>query len=173
MKDPQHHDPIDTLGEAYEKLYEHVADNFHRAEQKTKPLFNKLIQEARDKAVEFNDLTEHEADKVVDWIKRDMTDAANYLAETGHELKDWLGFETALVENKLLDLLIKAADQTTVKLLQIKEKSHPAIAYHTGEVTGPGTLMCDQCNEQLHFHRAGKIPPCPKCHATSFHRNVS
>lgn len=173
MKDPQHHDPIDALGEAYEKLYEYVADNFHHAEKKSKPLFNNLIKEARDKTVEFRELSEHDADKVVDWVKRDMTDAANYLAESGRELRDWLGFETTLVENKLLDLLNKAADQTTVKLLQINKESHSVTTYYTGEVTGPGTLACDQCNEQLLFHRTGKIPPCPKCHATSFHRNVS
>ena len=173
MKDSQHHDPIDALGEAYEKLYEFVADNFHHAEQKSKPLFNKLIKEAREKTVELKQLSEHDADKVVDWVKRDMTDTANYLAETGRELKDWLGFETILVENKLLDLLEKAADQTTVKLLQINDDSLPVTTYHTGEVTGPGTLACDQCNEQLLFHRSGKIPHCPKCHATSFHRKVN
>lgn len=173
MKDSQHHDPIDALGEAYEKLYEYVADNFHRAEQNSKPLFNNLVKEARNKTVELKKLSEHDANKVVDWVKRDMTDAANYLTESGRELKDWLGFETVLVENKLLDLLKKAADQTTVKLLQINEDSHSVTTFHTGEVTGPGTIACDQCSEPLHFHRTGKIPPCPKCHATSFHRKVS
>ncbi|MCK5669240.1 MAG: hypothetical protein KAI15_09155, partial [Gammaproteobacteria bacterium] len=40
----------------------------------------------------------------------------------------------------------------------------------TGEIAGFGTLVCDECGEKLHFHKSGHIPPCPKCHKTSFHR---
>ncbi|MEE9491971.1 MAG: hypothetical protein V3W04_01145, partial [Gammaproteobacteria bacterium] len=42
--------------------------------------------------------------------------------------------------------------------------------YHTGEVTGPGTLHCAECEEILTFHQPGKIPQCPKCHSTTYHR---
>ena len=170
-----HHDSndvIDALGSAYEKLYEHIADNFHQAEHKTEALFHTLAHEAKDKVTELKEISEHDADKVVDWVKRDMAGAAHYLSETGHELKDWLGFETTLVETELLDLLIKAADQTTVKLLQLKGKSQFGIDYHTGEVIGPSTLVCKECGEELQFRRAGKIPPCPKCRATKFRRKL-
>ena len=85
---------------------------------------------------------------------------------------EWLVFETTLLESETLDLLLKAADKTTVKLLQLKKDTQQISTYHTGEITGLGTLVCDQCDEKLHFHKAGKIPPCPKCHATVFHRNV-
>ena len=173
MKDPLHHDPLDALGDAYEKLYEHVAKNLHNAEKKTEPLFHKLIEEVREKAGKFKELSEHDADKIAHWIKRDMTELTNYLSETGHELKDWLGFETSLVENEFLDLLLKAADQTTAKILEIKDRTYLTSTYHTGEIVGPGTLKCDKCMEHLHFHRAGKIPPCPKCHATNFHRSIN
>jgi len=172
MKSPQHHDPIDALGEAYEKMFERAAEHFHNAEEKTGPLLHKLIDEAREKAVELKELSKEDADKLSVYLKRDLDDAADYLSETGHELKDWLGFETTLVESGVFDLLLKAADKTTLQLLKIKEDAQRASVYHTGEITGPGTLVCDQCGEKLHFHKAGKIPPCPKCHATSFHRNI-
>ena len=164
------HDVLDMLGESYEKLYEHVAENLHEAEEKTESVFKKLIHEAKENVVELKKISHDDAEKVADWVQRDMTDAAHYLSETGNELKDWFGFETALVENKLLDLFSKAADPTTVKLLQLREKSKLNTSYHTGEVTGPATLKCDKCGEVLQFRRAGKIPPCPKCHETSFHR---
>lgn len=173
MNDPLHHDPLDALGEAYEKLYEHVAKNLHNAEKKTESLFHKLIQEVREKAIKLKELSEHESDEIAHWIKRDMTDLSTYLSESGHELKDWLGFETTLIENEFLDLLLSAGDKTTAKILQMKDKRYLASTYHTGEIVGPGTLKCDQCEEHLHFHRAGKIPPCPKCHATNFHRSVN
>lgn len=173
MKDPLHHDPLDTLGEAYEKMLERAMNNFHAAEEKSAQLLHKLIDEARDKAIELKELSEEDAEKISTYLKRDINDAARYLSETGHELKDWLGFETALLESEVLDLLLKAADDTTLKLIQLKENAQQATRYHTGEITGLGTLVCDQCSEQLHFHRAGKIPPCPKCHATRFHRHFS
>ena len=164
------HDVLDVFGEAYEKLYEDVAENLHHAEEKTESVFNKLIHEAKDKIIGQKKISVDEADKVAKSVRRDMADSAHYLSETGNELKDWFGFETALVENKLLDIFIKSADQTTVELLQLVEKPKLNSSYHTGEVTGPGTLKCDECDETLQFHRAAKIPPCPKCHGTSFHR---
>ncbi len=170
MTKPTHSDPIDALGAAYEKMYERAAENLHSTEKKSAQLLHKLIDEAKDKAVELKELSEDDAAKLADWLKRDLDDTVNYLSETGLELKDWLGFETALLESAVLDLMLKAADKTTVELLTMKDYARQPHAYHTGEITGPGTLVCDQCSEKLHFHRAGKIPPCPKCHATTFHR---
>ena len=172
MKNSQHHDPIDALGEAYEKMFERAAEHFHNAEEKTGPLLHKLIDDAKEKAIDLKELSREDADKLADYLKRDLGDATDYLSETGHELKDWLGFETSLVESTLLDLMLKAADKTTLQLLKLKEDAKQASIYHTGEITGPGTLVCDQCGEKLHFHKAGKIPPCPKCHASNFHRNT-
>ena len=170
MTQPSHNDPIDTLGAAYEKMYERAAENLHHAKEKTAPLLHKLIDEAKDKAVELEDLSEQDAVKLAGWLKRDLDDAVSYLSETEHDLKDWLGFETTLLESAVFDLLLKAADKTTVSLLAMKENAQQPYTYRTGEITGPGTLVCDQCGEKLHFYRAGKIPPCPKCHATVFHR---
>ncbi|MFV9615212.1 MAG: zinc ribbon-containing protein [Gammaproteobacteria bacterium] len=170
MKKPIHVDPLDALGAAYETMYERVAKNLHNAKEHTGPLLHKFIDEARDKAVELDELTEEDAEKLTDWLKRDLDDAISHIAETDEKLTDWLGFETTLIESALLYLLLETADKTTVELLQLKQNAERPYIYHTGEVTGPGTLICDQCDEVLHFHKAGKIPPCPRCHETQFHR---
>ena len=47
------HDVLDVLGDSYEKLYEHVAENLHHAEEKTESVFNKLVHEAKDKVIEL------------------------------------------------------------------------------------------------------------------------
>ena len=170
MKDPHHQDPIDLLGEVYEKMYESTADNLHKAEEKSGPALHKLIDEAKDEAVKLKKVSAEDGEKLAEWLKRDMDDTIHYLKDSGHELKDWLGFETTLLETGFLDLMLKAADKTTLELMELKERIEKASTYHTGEITGPGTLICDQCGEKLHFHKTGKIPPCPKCHATTFHR---
>ncbi|MES9926605.1 MAG: hypothetical protein ABW158_00685, partial [Candidatus Thiodiazotropha sp. 6PDIVS] len=48
-----------------------------------------------------------------------------------------------------------------------------ASLYHTGEVTGPGTLVCAQCGKEMHFKKTGHIPPCSGCKGTDFQRASS
>ena len=158
MKKPIHVDPLDALGAAYETMYERVAANLHKVKEQTGPLLHKFIDEAKDKAVELDELTEEDAKKLSLWLKRDLDDAISHIAETDANLKDWLGFETTLIESALLYMLLETADKTTVELLRLKENAEQPYHYHTGEVTGPGMLVCDQCDEVLHFHKAGRIP---------------
>ena len=171
MKDPLHHDPVQIIGDVYERILERAMEDYKKAGEKTGPVFHKMIDKARDKVTELEELSKEEADKLSDYMKRDLTDAAEYMSETGNELKGWLGFETRLIEDKLLDLFTQAADKTTIELVKLKDQASQASSYHTGEVTGPGTLACDQCQAKLHFHKPGKIPPCYSCHATFFHRS--
>jgi hypothetical protein len=170
MTRSSHNDPIDALCAAYEKMFERAAENMHTAEVKTGSLLHKAVDEAKDKSVKLEELSKEDAAKVSGWLKRDLDDAVSYLSGTRHELKDWLGFEKTLLESTTLDLLLKAADKTTVKSLLMKEKVRQAFIYKTGEITSAGTLICDQCGEILHFYKAGKIPSCPRCHATTFRR---
>ncbi len=163
-------DPLDALGSAYEKMYERTAENINKLKDKSEPLLQTLMDKAKNKAIELEELTEQEAIKVSEWLKRDIDDAASYLTETGNELKDWLGYESTLLESAVLDLFLKTADKTTLTLLQLKESGMQPYSYHTGEITGPGTLVCDNCEAKVHFYNVGKISVCPKCQGTSYHR---
>jgi hypothetical protein len=170
MKKSKRVDPLDAFSSAYETMYERVAENLHNAKEQTGTLLHKFIDEAKDKAVDLGELSEEDANKVTTWLKRDLDDAIDHIAETDANLKDWLGFETTLIESALLYMLLETADKTTVELLRLKQNAERPYIYHTGEVTGPGMLICDQCDEVLHFHKAGRIPPCPRCHKTVYHR---
>ena len=172
MKNSTQSDPFDVLSKAYETMYENAAENLHKLKDEGLPALQHIIDDARDKAVELDELTEEDAVKLTAWLKRDLQDTFAYLAHSGHEIKDWLGFEVSLLEHEFFHLLLQTADKTTVELQQFKHNvDHPG--YHTGELTGPGTLTCNQCGEKLHFYKSGKIPPCPKCHQTEFHRSIS
>jgi hypothetical protein len=111
----------------------------------------------------------NEAIRLEQSIKRDLIDAAHHMNETGKELKDWLGFDLMLIKNELWKNFTEATDKTTLELLKLKHMAENA-EYHTGEIIGLGTLICDQCKVSLHFHKPGHIPPCGKCHGTRFHR---
>ena len=166
MKDlmpPQ--DPIEAMGESYELLLEKALAKAHDSSA----LLHRLIADIRNDIVARHKLEQSDAVKLEGYLKRDLVDAAQYMASTGKELKDWLGFDLVLIKTELREMFAEAADKTTNELLQLHLQA-AASEYHTGEIVGLGTLVCDKCKEKLHFHKPGRIPPCPRCQGTVFHR---
>jgi hypothetical protein len=168
-KDPSI-DPFDALSQAYETMYENVVSNLHKVKDKTGPVLHDLIEDAKEKIKDIEEVTEEDAKKLAVWLKRDFDEAANFVSETEYAFKDWIGFESSLIKSTFIGMMLETADKTTLELLRMKENAHEPNQYTTGEITGFGTLICDECGEKLHFHQSSKIPPCPKCHHTSFHR---
>jgi predicted RNA-binding Zn-ribbon protein involved in translation (DUF1610 family) len=163
-------DLIDRLVSAYDTMLERVDEAMHRFEDRGVPALRRSIDQARERAVELGELSREEAERLGQYIQRDMEDAANFLADTGEEIRGWLGFDLRLVESKLLDLVSNVADQTSLQLRELREQARRADLYRTGEVTGPGTLVCTGCGKEMHFHKTGHIPPCPACKTTEFRR---
>lgn len=168
MKD-QHHGH-DQWKNAYDDMMMRVRTAIEEAEESTLPVLQRVIHKARDTAVELGELTRDEAEKVAYYVQRDLQDAGHHLAETGHELGDWLRFDVDLIEQRLLDALALATDKTRVELMQFEQQLKAGPAWHSGEISGPGTLTCEQCGEALHFHATGTIPACPNCGHTVYHR---
>lgn len=158
-------DPIETLGKAYELLLEKALQKMHQSGA----LLSHVIDEIHGDTLALIKFGEDEAVMLKGYIKRDLIDAARYMDKTGKGLKDWLGFDLALIEHEFWERFSAAADKTVIELLEIKLQAEIA-EYHTGELSGLGTLICDQCGEKLHFHKPGHIPPCPKCNSTHYHR---
>lgn len=165
---PSKQDFTDKLSQSYEA----ILDGALKKARQGGSLFSHLADEVREDLNALNELSKDEIALLKAYIKRDLTDAATYLDSTGNALKDWLGFDLTLIESKLLHNFSEAADKTTLELLEIQQQA-ALTPYHTGELTGIGTLLCDKCGAKLHFHQPGHIPPCAKCHHTQFHRETS
>ena len=135
------------------------------------PKLQQGLDAAREKATELGELSLEEAEKIGNYLKRDVYDAAKYLAsDKADELKDWLRFDIQLVEERMAESFSLLVDKTTVELKQLADRAREVGEWHTGEITGPGALICKKCGEEIHFHKTGHIPPCPKCHATAYRR---
>lgn len=163
-------DPLDRMVTAYENMLQRVNELLEKAEETALPPLKKGLEHAREKAVELNELTREEAEKIASYVERDLHDAATFLHKTGDEFKDWLRFDLELIEGRMLDMFANIADKTRLELGRFAEQAREAALYHTGEVTGPGTLVCSECGKEMHFHKAGHIPPCAACHGTKFAR---
>lgn len=162
-------DREDKLSRAYHKMVSRVRSMLGE-EEKAKPEVPKGIEAAKQKAVELGELSQEEADQLGDYLQRDLEDAARYLTDTSKALSDWLMLDLELIEEQLLDAFSQVADKTRFELALWAEQARHAQDYHTGEIVGIGTFACLSCGERLHFHKAGRLPPCPKCHHTLFKR---
>jgi hypothetical protein len=170
MSSEKHPSPTERLVEAYDRMMERVSASLEEAEEKTLPTLQKHLDRAVDKTVELEELTREEAEKVAAWLRRDLHDAGQHLAESGEELGHWLKFDIELIEQRLYEFLARAADKTKLEILELRETLQADPPHHSGEVTGPGTIYCSDCGQAMHFHRTGHIPPCPKCHGSNFRR---
>ena len=159
------YNPMNTLGEAYELLLENSLQKAHQSGV----FVHQMIDEIGENIMALNKFSDDEVVKLKRYVKRDLIDAAAYRHRTGKELKHWLGFDVALIKREFWKQFSEAADQTTIELNQLKQQAENA-GYHSGELVGLGTLVCDQCGEKLHFHKPGHISSCPKCNCTQFHR---
>jgi hypothetical protein len=169
MNNPQE----DKQVTAYERMLERTKHFLADMGEGLAPKFEQGLSAAKEKATELGELSLEEAEKIGNYLRRDLYDAAKFLAEDRGELKDWLRLDVELVEERILEQLSHLVDETKVDLAALAEQAQREGEWHTGEVTGPGTLVCDSCGEILHFHKTGHIPPCPKCKATVYHRGAT
>jgi hypothetical protein len=158
--------PIDALGEAYELLLESALKKAHQSGA----FFHHMIDKSHDDIMALNKFSNDEIAMLEAYLKRDLIDAGRYLDKTGKELKFWLGFDESLIKRELWDRFSNAADHTAKELHQLNDLGTIG-EYHSGELVGLGSLVCDRCGEKQHFLQPGHIPHCIKCQNTHFHRH--
>lgn len=156
---------------AYEQMLNHARELLADAKEEITPRLEKALEAAKEKASELGELSVEEIDKISNYLRRDLYDVANFIAEDRGELRDWLRFDIEQVESRILESLSLLIDTTKVDIADFREQANRFGEWHTGEITGPGTLVCDACGEELHFHKTGHIPPCPKCKGSKYHRS--
>lgn len=158
--------------EGYKRMLERVRNTLQELESAAGPRLERALDLAKEKAMELGELTREEAEKVAKYLRRDMEDAANYLTgPAAQELGAWLRFDIEQLEQRILESFLAAADQTKLELMQLQRRGAERPDYRTGEITGFGTLVCEQCGKSLHFYEPGRIPPCPGCRNTRFSRS--
>lgn len=108
--------PVDRMVDAYEAMLQRVHEAADSAEQKTLPWLRETLADARERAVELGELTREESEKVARYVERDLHEAANFIAETGQEFRDWLNFDWRLVQSRMLEMFAGMADQTSQAL---------------------------------------------------------
>lgn len=157
----------DKLVNGYNTMLDKLSEWTEKADEKAGPMVINGVKEAEEFMVELKHWSKEEIDLVSRYVRRDLHDAASKMEVDNKSFQEWLEFDLHQVEDKLLAVFSNMADQTRLELDHLKEMANE---WHTGEVTSIGTLVCNECGKELHFHKAGRIPPCPSCHHTEFKR---
>lgn len=166
----QHPSPAEHLAAAYNRMMERVHELMKDAEDKAIPTLEEGIRHAVDKAVDLGEVTREEAEKIGEWIRRDMEDATHYVGDGGREFAAWLKFDIGQVEQRLLDALFSVADRTRLELDDFERRMAANNIYHAGEVAGAGVLECIACGEQMHVYETTTIGLCANCRGSRFRR---
>lgn len=154
---------IDAFNDIFRHLYETMDDTLHSVAE--------ALEISKEKAGKTSDLTQEELNKVSGYVKRDLETAAHGLTdkEDSNSLSEWFKFDIELIENFTLDAFLSVADKTRIELAKLGElaKKH---SYRSGDITIPGTFICDNCGKEIAFKTPSEIPECPVCHAKTFIR---
>ncbi|GAB4261786.1 MAG: zinc ribbon-containing protein [Methylomicrobium sp.] len=153
---------IEAYNNLMKHLYEVMDDGIHSLAH--------ALDQAKEKTSELGGLTQEELNKVSDFVQRDVLHAAQARTDSQEEdLSEWLKFDIDLIENFALDAFMNVADKTSIELAKFKAVAEYN-TYHSGEIAGPGTFVCDQCNKEIAFKSTSEIPKCPACGADTFVR---
>ena len=142
MKDHTPHDPLNMVGEAYERLVEKTMANLHIKENKINKELPKTIRRLEYKNIIYPQMTNNDS--------------------------DWHTFDKEFVKTTLLNMLSHAADQTTLELKQLHDLKRLPDEYHTGELVNAGTLYCDHCGMPYELELPNFLGKCENCDNTSF-----
>lgn len=155
---------------AYNRMLDHARSYLHETTHELGGNVHDAIESAKKQTVHLGELSKDEAELIGTYLRRDLHNAGEFIKAQRGELRDWLRFDVKQIEQRIWENLSLVVDKTTIELNHLRNRAQQVGEWHTGEITGPGTLVCSACNEEIHFHKTGHIPPCPKCHATIYHR---
>ncbi|MBF0470359.1 MAG: zinc ribbon-containing protein [Gammaproteobacteria bacterium] len=164
----------DGLSQRLISGYHHLLLNLHRLYQRDgaeqQPGIYQNIDSLSEQLSEIVELTREEQQRISDYLKRDLEDAAQFLIEGGQELKEWLRFDIALIEEGLAEAFSNSVDQTRIELEQLKQEVARGGQWQSGEICGVGTLQCSSCGRVVSFRQPGTIPICPECGGKLYQR---
>ncbi|MEQ1560936.1 MAG: zinc ribbon-containing protein [Methyloglobulus sp.] len=154
---------VTAYADLMEHLYLVMDDSLHSLAD--------ALEIAKHKLDKAGELTTEEVNTISDALKRDIESAAHGLPnhKDTSSLSEWFKFDIDLIENFALDAFLSLADKTRLELAKLGEQAKHH-AYQSGDVTLPGTFVCQQCNKEIAFKTPSQIPECPSCHGKTFIR---
>jgi len=158
---------------AYEHMVDSVGQALHEAEEALAPTVDEIVHNAQQLARDLYALSQEDAEMLGNTLRRDMHKADEILNQQSKELKDWWSFDVALVEDKLAEMVSRAADKTWLDFRAFANEDHQASVYRSGEICSPGTFSCTHCSHEFALTATAQLESCHECENGEFYRVVA
>ncbi len=124
---------------AYNQMMAEMRTIFNLSDQNDMTL-QKILDGAKHQVVHTGEASAEEAHEIGEYIKRDVNDAAEHMMEWSAEFHNWPMLDIELIERRVIELFLSAADHTRIEVEQFKQKpafAKSATLYRKGEITDP------------------------------------
>ncbi len=156
----------DKAADQYDALAAKFRDLFEAGAEKSAEFAAVAMEKARQQLTAAGAFSEEQGKNLKAFMERDLYQMADAMR---HEAKEKLN--PSRVSAGAMASLSSLLNLAGSALSSVAEKTQQALSCRSGEVTSAGTLTCVACKHELHFKKTGRVPPCPKCHATKFRKS--
>ncbi len=156
----------DSAAEQYDELAARFRELFESGAEKSAEFAATAMEKARQQLTAAGAFSEEQGRNLKAFLERDFAQMAQSMREEAREK-----LNPSRVSAGALASLSSLLNMAGSALSSVAEKTEQAIACRSGEITSAGTLTCVACEHELHFKKTGRVPPCPKCHATEFRKS--
>ncbi|MCB0218952.1 MAG: hypothetical protein KDH09_04600 [Chrysiogenetes bacterium] len=150
----------------YERLAKETRKAFEKASKKSAEALDESLAFARKEIDRAGEFSKEQLDKAEIFLKRDLEETAGDFERLGDKASELL--HPSRLGAGLLDLSTQLLNNASDALKKLASRADSARTYHSGEITGPGTLVCKGCGKEIHLKATGHIPPCSGCAKTEF-----
>jgi len=155
-EDAKEADQYDQLAARFKELFEAGAE-------KSGEFAQVALEKARQQLTAAGAFSEEQGQKLKKFLERDFSQMATSMRDEAKERLNPLRIGAGALAS-----ISSLLNVTGAALSDAASRAERALFCRSGEVTSAGTLTCNACGHEIRMRRTGRIPPCPKCHATEF-----
>jgi len=159
-------DSQEHFADQYDQLAARFKELFEAGAEKSGEVAQVAMEKARKQLTAAGAFSEEQGKNLKKFLERDFSQLA---ASMSHGARERLN--PSRVGAGALASLSELLNMAGSALSSVAKKAQQANSCRSGEITSAGKLTCLACEHELHFKKTGRVPPCPKCHATEFRKS--
>lgn len=154
-----------SLTELYERMSRVTRESLERAGTISEEALERALREGREWGERMRGYYSEDVSRVSEFLRRDWYESVRQVRSQTQRGLDSM-------QAGVLGSLARLARAAGGSLEGFADRLSERLTYKTGEIAGAGDLECSGCGQVIRFEKARRIPPCPKCHTTTFRRHV-
>ncbi len=161
-----HMDDEKIEADQYDQLAASFVDLFESGAEKSSAFAQTALEKARKQLTSAGTFSEEQGLKLKKFMERDFAHMASEMRDEARDKLDPSRLGAGALSS--ISKLLRGAGSI---LSDVANRADRNLHCRSGEITSAGTLICSACGHEIHKKKTGRVPPCPKCHATEFKKS--